>query len=160
MDAKTVLKNSLAMADLVSLGYLNDMTDADLMHRPHPGCNHVNWQMGHLIASERQMMVAINPEKTPALPEGFAEKYDRGTGNIEDPAQFLTKDQLMELFKTQRAATLAFLESLTEEQLDAPSGIDYAPTFGDVISLQGSHWLMHCGQWVVVRRMTDKPIVM
>ena len=159
MDAKTVLKDSLAMADMVSLGYLNDMSDAELMQRPHPDCNHLNWQIGHLIASENQMMSGIHPGM-PALPEGFAAKYGRETVGDDDPAHFETKESLMAIFKNQRTATLGFLDQLTPEQLDEPTGIDYAPTCGALLSLLGSHWLMHCGQWVVVRRIHNKPVVM
>ena len=159
MDAKTAIKDSLAMADMVALGYLTDLNDAELMQRPHPGCNHVNWQIGHLIASEREMMSSIHPGM-PALPEGFASQYSRETVGDDDASHFLPKEKLLEIFQTQRAATLAFLEQQTAEQLDEPTGIDYAPTRGALIGLLGAHWLMHCGQWIIVRRMHNKPIVM
>ncbi|MBS0262033.1 MAG: hypothetical protein JSS02_08745, partial [Planctomycetes bacterium] len=28
---------------------------------------------------------------------------------------------------------------------------------GELISMQGSHWMMHAGQWAVVRRKLGKP---
>jgi hypothetical protein len=33
----------------------------------------------------------------------------------------------------------------------------YAPTVAAVYDMQGSHYLMHAGQWVVVRRQLGKP---
>lgn len=159
MDAKTAIKDSLAMADMVSQGYLSDLSDAELMQRPHPACNHLNWQIGHLVVSEHEMLSAISPDMPP-LPEGFADKYTRETISVEDPTFFHNKEQLMEAFQMQRTATLGVLEGLAPEQLDAPSGVDYAPTFAAIIALQGSHWLMHCGQWVIIRRNNGKPVVM
>ena len=34
---------------------------------------------------------------------------------------------------------------------------DYAPTVGDAFLILGSHWLMHAGQWAVLRRKLGKP---
>lgn len=159
MDANKAIKNSLDMAQMVGMSYLGDLSDDELMKRPHPKCNHLNWQVGHLIASENQMMTQIAPEVMPALPEGFAEKYAKETATSDDPAQFSSKAELMATYESQRAGTLAALEKFTAEQLDEETGVDYAPTKGDMIAMQGSHWMMHCGQWVVVRRETEKPVL-
>ncbi|MHC4880033.1 MAG: DinB family protein, partial [Planctomycetota bacterium] len=51
--------------------------------------------------------------------------------------------------------TVAALEKQTDESLDgeAPEQMRaYAPTVGAAFSLHGSHWLMHAGQWAVLRR--------
>lgn len=157
MDSRTALKLSLSTADMVALGYLSDLTDADLMLRPHPGCNHLNWQVGHLIISEHRMLEQAFPGKMPPLPSGFAEKYAKETAGSNDPSAFATKDALLKAFQEQRAATLKILEGLSDADLDKDTGIPYAPTAGAVLSLQGSHWLMHAGQWVIVRRQLGKP---
>lgn len=159
MDAVNAIKNSLSMAQMVGMAYLGDLSDEELMQRPHAKCNHLNWQVGHLIASEYQMMSQIAGDSMPALPEGFAEKYTKEAASSDDPSQFATKAELMAAYETTRAATLAELEKVTAEQLDEETGIDYAPTKGDLFAMQGAHWMMHCGQWVVVRRETDKPVV-
>ncbi len=69
----------------------------------------------------------------------------------------MTKDQLLAVFKEQRAATLAALAKQSDSDLDKSTGVDYAPTVGSMFSMQGSHWLMHGGQWVIVRRKVGKP---
>ncbi len=51
MDSREAMKLSINMADFVAMGYLADLTDEDFMRRPHPGCNHINWQVGHLVAA-------------------------------------------------------------------------------------------------------------
>lgn len=152
MNTREALKLCIDMGSMVSLGYLQDLTDADFMRRPHPKCNHINWQVGHLITSEHHLIDQVAPGKMPPLPEGFAEKYSKDTAGSDNPQDFATKDQLMEVLQQQRAATLAALEETGDADFDKPTGVDYAPTVGAMYSLVGSHWLMHAGQWVIVRR--------
>lgn len=159
MDAQTAIKNSLATAEMVAMSYLGDLTDEEFMKRPHPQCNHVNWQVGHLIASEHHMASQIPGAEMPALPEGFAEKYSKETATIDDAAKFESRENLLAVYKTQRAAALENLAKASAEELDAESGVDYAPTVGGLYSMLGAHWMMHCGQWVIVRRESGKPVV-
>src|SRR5688572_22302741 len=114
MNAIDILKQHLDSADMISLGYLNDLSDKEFMQRPHPACNHINWQVGHLIVSENQLMNSILPNVMPPLPPGFAEKYSRETIKSDDPAAFASKDELMRVQKEQRAGTLAALKKVRE----------------------------------------------
>lgn len=157
MDAQTAIRNILATGEMVGMAYLGDLSDAELMQRPHTKCNHLNWQVGHLIVSENSLVGMAWP--MPSLPAGFMEKYSKENAASDDPSKFATKEELMAAYKTQRAATLAVLASVSAEDLDQPSGVDYAPTRGQLISLNGEHWLMHAGQWVIVRRQNDKPVL-
>ena len=157
MNTREGIKIGLDTGEFVSLGYLEDLTDAELLHRPHPGCNPINWQVGHLIAAEHTMIEKVAPGSMPALPAGFAEKYVKETAGSDEPSKFATKSELITAYKAQRAGTLAALAKEQDANFDKPTGVDYAPTVGAMYSLQGSHWLMHCGQWAVVRRQLGKP---
>jgi hypothetical protein len=157
MNAQEAIKQVIQMGDTVAMGYLKDLSDADLMRRPHPGCNHLNWQIGHLLVSENYLINQAIPGGMPELPEGFADRYTPATAGSDDPAEFTTKEELLEIYRQQRAGTLAALERTTAEELDRATGIDYAPNVAALFSLQGTHWLMHAGQWVVVRRQLGHP---
>jgi hypothetical protein len=157
MKAHDLVKMQLEMADMICLGYLQDLTDEQWMLRPHPGCNHLNWQVGHLVASENEMMSIIVPNTMPPLPSGFREKYTKETAGSNDPANFVKKDELLRLQKEQRAGTLTALAKINESDFEKPTGANYAPTVAAMLNLQGSHWLMHAGQWVVVRRQCGRP---
>ena len=157
MNSRDAIKLSIDMGAMVSMAYIEDLSDEDLMRRPCPGCNHINWQIGHLISSEHQMGNKLAPDSMPELPDGFAEKYTKETATIDDPAKFCTKAELQAVFKVQREATLEALSDLSKSDLDDETGVEYAPTVGAMFSLQGSHWLMHCGQWAVVRRQLGRP---
>ena len=156
MNARDAIKVAIDAGSMVTGAYLEDMTDQELMHRPCPGCNHIQWQVGHLIVAENQMINKVVPGAMPPLPAGFAEKYTAETSSRDDPSAFIPKSELLRIYQDQRAATLAALSRQTDVDLDRPTGIDYAPTAGAIFSMQGSHWLMHAGQWAVIRRQLGR----
>ena len=159
MNSQDAIKIGIDCGNIISLGYLGDLTDQDLLHRPCAGCNHINWQLGHLIVSEHSLINQVKPGAMPALPEGFAAKYTSETSGNDDPKALATKEELLKVQAEQRAATLAALAKVSDADLDQPTGVDYAPTVGAMFSLQGSHWLMHAGQWAVIRRqLGHKPM--
>jgi hypothetical protein len=138
------------------MGYLGDLTDEEMMKRPCAGCNHIIWQIGHLIASECDMVKKIAPDSMPDLPAGFAEKYTSETSKSDKPGDFHSKSELMAIFEQTRAGTLAALDKTSDVDLDKPTGVEYAPTVGAMLEIQGGHWLMHAGQWAVVRRQCGR----
>jgi uncharacterized damage-inducible protein DinB len=160
MNSRDAIKVGLDMAEFISLGYLEDLSEAELLHRPCAGANHINWQLGHIIVSENEIMNSAVPGSMPALPAGLAGKYTKETATIDDPTKLSTKAELLKVYRDQRAATLAALNQLTDQDLDkeSPENIRaYAPTVAAAVSMQGSHWLMHAGQWAVVRRQLGRP---
>lgn len=157
MNAKQALKVSLDMERAVSMSYLEDLTDQEMMHRPCPGANHIKWQLGHLIASEHALVDKVVPGSMPPLPDGFQETYSREQALVDDAAAFHSKQELLQAAATQREGTLAALDAVSDADLDQPSGVEYAPTVGGIFSMQGGHWLMHAGQWAVIRRQLGRP---
>jgi hypothetical protein len=160
MDSRAAIKASIDMGKLISMAYLEDLTDEEMMYRPHPECNHIKWQVGHLIASEHSIIEGCLPGSMPALPEGFAEKYSKETAAQNDGQFFHSKAELMEVFEQQRAGTLAALEKLSDADLSNPGPEAmraYLPDWGTAFVMQDSHWVMHAGQWAVVRRQLGRP---
>lgn len=157
MNTSQAIQVGLDMADYISMAYLADLTDEQLLHRPCAGANHIAWQIGHLIVSEHDMVEKICPGAMPALPAGFRERYTKETADSDSARQFDSKDALLAAHAAQRAGTLKMLAIQTAADLDKPSGLDYAPTACGVFSMQGSHWLMHAGQWAIIRRQLGKP---
>jgi len=157
MNAKEALKIGMNSGRQISLDYLKDLTDKELLHRPAKGANHINWQLGHLIESENQMGNMAVAGSMPPLPAGFAEKYSKDTASSDDASKFLKKDELIKLFEEQRAAMLKALDKLNDADLDKPTGQSWAPTVASLFSMGGTHWMMHAGQWAVVRRQLGRP---
>ncbi len=162
MKANDAIRLTLESSTKILTSYLADLYDGDLLVRPTPTSNHIAWQLGHLIASEYSMMEAVRAGESPKLPDNFAAAHSKETIGNSDPAQFLTKENYLALFKAQRIATLQILEALSESDLDKPVPEKFqrfAPTVGALINGSGVHFLMHVGQMAVVRRILGKPIV-
>lgn len=163
MNAKDAIRYAMQLTDQVVKGYLGDLQDEELMKRPGEGCNHIAYQLGHLISSEVSMLESICPGKAIDLPAGFAEAHSGDENANNNPSDFLRKAEYFELMDRSNAAVKAALDELTPEQLDAdgPEHFrNFAPTVGDVFMLIATHPMMHAGQWVPIRRQCDKPIVM
>ncbi len=158
MKAQEAIKTAADMGSMISLGYVNDLSDAELLHRPAPACNHINWQLGHLIVAENQIVEKVAPGKMPALPADFAEKYKPEASKSDNPKAFYSKADLLRIIGEQRAASLAALGKMSDADLDKPSGVDWVANVGALMyAATAGHWLMHVGQWAVVRRQLGRP---
>ncbi|MEN1681033.1 MAG: DinB family protein [Planctomycetota bacterium] len=163
MDSRAAIKASADLSRMVLKSYFSDMEDADLMHRPGDGCNHLAWQLGHLISSECDLLEMVKPGASPALPDGFKEAYAREQVGEDDPAKFHTKQEYLDLSDKVYEATIEALNATSDEDLDKPSPehfANFAPTHGHIYALIATHPMMHAGQFVPVRRTLGKPVLM
>jgi DinB superfamily len=160
MNSREALASAIAQAEMVTDAYLGDLKDDDLLVRPTEGANHIAWQLGHLIAADNGMVNAVCPGSMPPLPEGFAEKHAKETAGSDDAAAFLTKDEYVKQMQAQRAGMKQALASLSDDDLGKPSPETMrwaGPHVASVISMLPVHWMMHAGQWAVVRRKLGRP---
>lgn len=142
---------------------LADFSDADMLIRPLPNANHAAWQIGHAICSETRLVEGACPGAMPKLPEGFAARFTRETATLNEPSAFATRADLLAVYATQRAGTIAWAKSLTDSDLDAPAPERvraFIPTIAALLLLIPSHLSMHIGQIQVIRRKLGKPILM
>ncbi len=162
MHINEVLAATLDTSSMVLASYFQDMTDAELMARPGEGCNHLAWQLGHLISSEAMLLGMVAPGAAPELPEGFAERHAKDKTGDDDASHFCSKQEYLDLVEKVHTASKAALEKVTEADLDQPAPENLRsmfPTMGHVWVLLATHPLMHAGQFVPVRRKLGKPVV-
>ena len=162
MNAIDALKSTFGTTDMVLTSYVSDLTDEELMTRPGQGCNHIAWQLGHLISSESSLLNMIKEGSGLELPEGFADKHSKEASSSDDAGQFCGKDEYLDLYTKTRVNSLSVLESLSDEDMAAPAPDqfkEFCPTMGDLAVLIATHPMMHVGQFVPVRRALDKPIL-
>ena len=157
MNARDAIKISIDCGNKVALAYLEDLTDAVMLHRPAPGANHINSHLGHLIWSDHHHLEMGAPKFLKPLPDGFTKIYNAETASVDDPAQLLTKAELIAAREVQQQATIEALYQQTDEELERETGIFSAPTVAALFSMAGSHWFMHAGQWPVIRRQVGRP---
>jgi uncharacterized damage-inducible protein DinB len=68
----------------------------------------------------------------------------------------------MDAFNKMREASIAAVEKITDADLDRPTTnmmAKFAPTLGALLILVANHTLMHGGQFTVIRRALNKPVV-
>jgi hypothetical protein len=162
MNTQQAIRATMDTSSLVITRYVEDLSDAELMERPGPGCNHIAWQLGHLISSEAHLLQAIVPSASIDLPEGFAAKHSKDQVGNDNPADFYSKQEYLDLFKKVHAVTAAEVDKLSEADLDQPAPENFRavfPTVGHVVILIATHGLMHAGQFVPIRRRLNKPVV-
>jgi len=162
MSIAEQIKAELQLPGFTTMAYLQDLTDDELFIRPHEKANHIAWQLGHLIMSEHNLNNMVCPDSMPALPEGFADKHGKDAASSDDKSAFCTKDEYLKAMDEQRAGTVALLDRLSDEELQKPAPEKLqklGATVGAVIAAQSAHWMMHAGQWVIVRRQLGKEAV-
>jgi hypothetical protein len=155
MNFKDAVRASLRISDSLVQQYIDDITPEEMFVQPVPDANHIAWQIGHLIVSERNLVEAAVPGSMPPLPEGFAELHRRNSMPSAHPGDYLSKKEYLELAKHVRTATLAALDSMGDSDFDKPITArvpGFVRNAGDCFLTIGLHWSLHAGQWVVTRR--------
>ena len=164
MNAKDAIKNALTSTHYLLKWFLSDLSDADLLVRPVPGANHIAWQVGHLINSERAMLAKYVPGASlPELPAGWTEQHSNKEGAAKESSDgFRTKAEYLSLFNNLRELTVTAVDRLSDADLDRPNTgnmAKFAPTLGELLLLQSNHTMMHVGQFSAVRRKLGKPVL-
>lgn len=163
MKLNEAIWSAANLSDTVLKSYLSDLEDSELLCRPGESCNHLAWQLGHLIASEVQLLESIAPGKSIELPDGFVDAHSKEMCTSDDPAKFHTRQEYLDLYEKVRAASKGALDAIPEEQLDAPAPENFrsfCPTVADMFALIATHPMMHAGQFAVARRKLGKPVLM
>lgn len=163
MTGKDAIRYALESTRNMMSMYLSDLSDADLLVRPTPGANHIAWQLGHLIHSEPHLVkMALPDAQYPEFPANFGPNHAPEASKSDSPQGYLTKAEYLALFEKVRNATVAVLSKLSDADLDRPTQgnmAKFAPTAGALFLLVSNHTLMHAGQFTVVRRKLNKPVV-
>ncbi|MCA9057466.1 MAG: DinB family protein [Planctomycetaceae bacterium] len=162
MDAKAAIKETMSISNMVLGSYIGDLSDAELLKRPGQGCNHIAWQLGHLISSECGLLNSVQPGAAPTLPDGFEQNHSKENAGSDNAADFLSKQEYIDLAAKVHEAVTTCLDAYPAEQLDAPGPEHFRsmfPTMGSMFLLIATHPLMHAGQFVPVRRELGKPVV-
>jgi uncharacterized damage-inducible protein DinB len=160
MNTIDTIEYSLNSSNMFVHAYVDDLSPDDWMVRPTEGANHLAWQFGHLLTATKALAEACFPGELPELPEGFGEKYTTETSSSDNPEDFHSVDELIALYEAQRQALLKAVAGLSEDDLvkPAPENLEQiAKTVGEVCEFQALHWMMHAGQWAIIRRKLGHP---
>ncbi len=155
MNTIDFIKHSLESSKGWAMGLIADMKDAPLAQPTPNGGNHPTWVLGHLCRGESDLLdgfILGQPNRFPELESQFA----MGSTPTSD-GDYPSIDELMGKFEQVRAASLAHLDTLSEEDLDQPSHApeEFGPFFGTVgacYAAMSTHVAFHAGQVADARR--------
>jgi len=163
MQTKDAIKLALASTRDLLTGYLGDLGDNDLLVCPVPGANHIAWQLGHLIASEKHLLKSSLPGADyPELPADLEKQASGKSATDGKPGGFTSKAGYLDHFNKVRSATIVAVDKLADKDFDRPYDGElkaFAPTLGALLILVANHTLMHGGQFTVTRRALKKPVL-
>lgn len=156
---RTLLESSQGFA----LRLIEDMKEAPLTPPTSKGGNHSLWVLGHLVRSESDLLDGLilgQPNRFPEL-----EACSMGQAPSTDAADYPSMDELMGKFQEIRAATLAHLDTLSDEDLDQRSHApeeygDSFSTVGACFSAMATHMAFHAGQVADARRAAGREPLM
>ena len=164
MNAKEFIKLSLENSKGWTMGLINDMRDAPTVQPTPNGGNHTVWVLGHIIRAESDLLdgfILGQPNRFPELQEKFA----MGSTPTANPEDYPTIDELLPKFEQIRAATLAHLDSLSDDDLDQKSHApeEFGDAFGTVaacFAAMATHMSFHTGQVADARRAAGRSPLM
>lgn len=164
MNAIDFIKASLNSSNGWIMGLAMDIEDAPLT-RPTPnGGNHPLWCLGHLAFSEASMISSLCQGEPNPLAE-WEGIFQMGTDVSDDASLYPTIDVVLGKLEEARAATLAYLDTLTDADLDKPSHAEgemkaWFGTIGQCLSSIPIHFTFHGGQIADARRAAGRGVLM
>jgi uncharacterized damage-inducible protein DinB len=161
MNGIEVLKAGLSSTRDLLNGFIGDLSDDDLTIRVTPAANTIAWQLGHLIVAEPALLACLPGAKYPDLPAKL-QQHNKQAAASQPAGGYLSKAEYLDWFNKVRAATLENVSRLSDADLDTPNTnamAKVAPTLGALLVLACNHTTMHSGQFSVVRRHLNKPVL-
>jgi hypothetical protein len=141
---------------------LADFSDADMLVRPVPAANHALWQIGHLVLETAEWAAVVPGVKVPEVPADWKDKFGKGASKSDNAKAFPAKAEVMKVFAAVNSALAEGVRRLSPEDLNKPGPEQFkafAPTVGHLIEMTGAHYMMHVGQFQVIRRKLEKPVL-
>ncbi len=164
MKATDIILHSLDTATNWGMGMLNDLQDAPFAQPTSNGGNHAIWILGHITYSESSLLDGFILGK-PNRFGHWEHLFAAGTTPTTDASKYPAFEELVKEFNTMRAATLDYLNTLSDDDLDKPSygPEEFGPLFGTVgacCSAMSGHIGFHNGQLADIRRALGRPPLM
>jgi len=164
MNAIDVIKFSLKQSEGWVLGLVEDMKDAPLTFPTPQGGNHPLWVIGHLAYAEGMLIGQyVLGEENPLIE--WQSLFDMGTQPVDQAEAYPSIDEVIGRYREIRAGTMAYVETLSEADLDQRSHAadEIAENFGTVgkcLISAALHFTFHGGQVADARRAAGRAVLM
>lgn len=145
-----------------ALNLLGDMKDDPLTQPTDRGGNHPLWLLGHIALGEAALLDECIQGK-PNRFESWKPLFAGGTEPVPDASIYPSFDQVLEACEQVRIDSLAYLESLSDDDLDKPCNDPaQGPAFGTIggcYAAMIAHTMHHAGQAADARRAAGKAVL-
>lgn len=164
MNTIDYIKQEMGMSMSWIGGLMADMQDSPLTVPTSNGGNHPLWIVGHLAYSESNIFHCYILGQGNPLAE-WKDVFGIGSQPKNDATAYPPYDEMLAKFEAVRADTLAYLETITDTDLDNPSHNvpedrkAYFGTIGKCLTVMTTHLAFHGGQLADARRAAGRDIL-
>lgn len=160
MTTVEFIRTSLELSSSWILGLAEDAKDIAMTAPTPRGGNHPLWCVGHLVYSEADLIQEKARGGENPLAD-WEELFKAGSQPSDDPGIYPPMEEVLAKAKEVRAATLEWLATLSDADLDQPShGSDefreWFPTVGHCFAAIPTHEGFHGGQIADARRAAGR----
>jgi hypothetical protein len=160
MNGKEAIRTSLELSEFMLMTEIDGMKDAPLTFPTPSGGAHPLWVLGHTAIVEGVVEEFLLGKPNPL--EAWKPIFGGGSMAVNDPATYPSFDEVRAKYSERRTGTLAFLDSLSDADLDRPAkhppkGLEKEfGSYGKTLLFIAQHAVCHRGQVADARRMTGK----
>ncbi len=163
MNTIDYIRQEMSMSKGWIGGLMADMQSAPMTLPTPNGGNHPLWIVGHLAYSESNILNCYILGKDNPLAE-WKDTFGIGSQPVNEATAYPAYEDLLAKFETVRSETLAYLETLTDADLDKPSHApeerkEYFGTIGQCLTVMTTHLSFHGGQIADARRAAGRDIL-
>ncbi len=165
MQTISYISMSMNASKEMSLTLINDLKDQPFAQPTSNGGNHATWILGHLAYMESVMIHQMIQGKDTCTLSHLKAVFDAEGAPSTDASLYPSFDQLLKEYDTARNETDAYLETISETDLQQPAlGCldDWKPYFGTIaqcLDFIAHHPSLHFGQLADIRKsLGRKPI--
>jgi hypothetical protein len=158
MVRKDFILEQLQITRAYTLELLKD-TPADWWFTlPPAGVSHIGWQVGHLAMAEYRLLLDRMRPSTPAddalISPDFLKLFGKGSIPTPDPSLYPSPDSLLATLANVHEASLAQLNSMSDQDLDQPvlKPHMFVKTKYESGAWCSRHEMLHVGQIGLLRR--------
>ncbi len=162
MESKELIKINLEMGFGMISQLVEDMKDVATVFPTEKGGCHALYLIGHFAYAHGTLLQQFMLGEENPLTE-WKELFGDGAEPSADASIYPPFDEVMAMLRETHSKNLAYLDTLTEEDLDKPSK-DCPPEFESFIGTVrlcfntiAAHYYMHRGQLADVRRVAGLP---
>ena len=164
MNSVNFVRMSLEMSKGWIMGLAGEIKDAPLTQPTPNGGNHPLWCIGHLAYSEGNLVNQYIKGETNPLAD-WEKLFGQGSTPSTDASDYPSIDEVLGRLEELRAGTMAYLETISDDDLDKPSHApdemkEWFGTVGQCLAAIPIHFAFHGGQVADARRAAGRQPVM